>query len=74
MFFIVVIGFLQMPEILIPFRLQGISYQSIVRIDLHKTAPGEIGVIFRPLYLLLTQLVGLVKAVFQLFLDLQCHV
>ena len=65
MFFIVIIGILQLPELFIPFRLKRIRHQSVVRIDLHKATLGKIGFVFRPFHLLFTQLVSLVETVFQ---------
>jgi hypothetical protein len=64
-------------QLFIPFRLKGISNETIGRIDLHITLAGELGLIARALEMLPVQGIGLGGTRLELALhcerDLQRH-
>jgi hypothetical protein len=61
------------PKLFIPFSLERIGDKAIVRIDLHVTAPSQLGVIAHSLYMFASQSVGFGGAGFELALNREAH-
>ncbi|MCK7529050.1 MAG: hypothetical protein MZV64_71590 [Ignavibacteriales bacterium] len=68
---LVLLGRLQGAQLIVPIGLQGIGHQAMVGIDPQIAPPGQLGLVTRPLHLVVAQRIGFIPASLKLLLDCQ---